>query len=251
MESLHAYLLILTILAVILLLLRPGLRTTLINKVLFPPAYKLYTSRIVGYTFHSLAFMSSSTNPSKAHSIIDAVKTYGEGDGAFQVVPIPVLGDNFSYLLLHKHSKTCALVDPADPHPVTQVLEQHSDYKLTHILTTHKHWDHAGGNIELLKQFPGIAVVGGVGEEVAAANKEVTTGDVVNMAQHFDAHIYQCPCHTKGHILFGIENTLFTGDTLFAGGCGRFFEGSASEMYKNLYQTIGPMKDSTWIFPGV
>jgi hydroxyacylglutathione hydrolase len=102
----------------------------------------------------------------------------------------------------------------------------------------------------MAKLFPGLTVIGGTGDNVAAVTRECTTGDVVKIADGLQAHIYQCPCHTKGHILFGINSTLFTGDTLFAGGCGRFFEGNAAQMYENLYTTIAGLPDSTYVFPG-
>jgi hydroxyacylglutathione hydrolase len=85
--------------------------------------------------------------------------------------------------------------------------------------------DHAGGNIELVKQHPSLAVIGGTGDGVAAVTRECTTGDEVKMANGFTARVYQCPCHTKGHILFGIGDMLFTGDTLFAAGCGSVHAG--------------------------
>jgi len=126
------------------------------------------------------------------------------------------------------------------------------------ILTTHKHWDHAGGNLELVKHFPSVQVVGGRGDDVAGATCEVGSGDVVRISGGGDgageamtARVYECPCHTRGHVIYKVgDKLLFTGDTLFSGGCGKFFEGSATEMYKNLLETIGSMPDSTLILPG-
>jgi hydroxyacylglutathione hydrolase len=96
-----------------------------------------------------------------------------------------------------------------------------------------------------------LTVIGGVGDSVDGATRECTTGDVVQLAPHFASEIFLCPCHTKGHILFRVAGKLlFTGDTLFAGGCGRFFEGDAAQMYANLHGTIAPMSDDTIVFPG-
>lgn len=102
-----------------------------------------------------------------------------------------------------------------------------------------------------MKQFPSLQVVGGTGDGVAGATVELGTGGVVDMCPpHFRASVHQCPCHTRGHVIYKVGRFLFTGDTLFSGGCGKFFEGNASEMYKNLYHTIGTMPDDTIIFPG-
>lgn len=197
--------------------------------------------------------MSSPSKITVPHTKVDRITEDGEGERQVRVVPIPILSDNYSYLLLHPASRTAALVDPADPYPIVKVLQdQYSDYKLTTILTTHKHWDHAGGNLELLKQFPDLTVIGGPDEGVAGATKELTTGSSLDISGEtsFHTEVFHCPCHTRGHIIYKIGRLLFTGDTLFTGGCGRFFEGDAKQMFKNLHHTIGKMSDDTIVFPG-
>lgn len=254
MASLY-YLLCLLALLFVPFALSRSLRRRAFDHCLFPLGYFLYTSKFPGLTLHEARYMSSAKAPAVPHTKVDAVSKYGEGEAAVTVVPIPLLEDNYAFLILHPASLTAAVVDPADPHPVCETLrQQYPEYRLTHILTTHHHWDHAGGNLAMAKLFPGIAIVGGKGDNVAAATRECTTGDIVDLAPgeqgQFRAHIYQCPCHTKGHILFGVGPALFTGDTLFAGGCGRFFEGNAAQMYENLYTTLGRLPDDTAIFPG-
>jgi len=227
----------------------PAVRRRVINTCLFPVGYSLYTSRTFGYTLHRAVFMSSSSKESSPpHSKVDAPVV----DGEVSVELLPLFGDNYSYLLLHEGSKTMAIVDPADPAPVLKALEMHPEYKLHTILTTHKHWDHAGGNLELLKHFPSLQVVGGKGDGVAGATLEVGTGDVVHIgdAAPLTARVYQCPCHTRGHVVYSVGKLLFTGDTLFQGGCGRFFEGNGAEMYTNLLRTLGSLPDDTLVMCG-
>jgi hypothetical protein len=135
-----SFLLWLTGLSVLALAVSPALRRALFQRVLFPAGYFLYTQQIPGYTLHQARFMSSPTKVKVPHTKIDKVTEDGEGALAIQVVPIPVLDDNYAYLVLHPASRTAALVDPADPYPILKVLqEQYPEYTLKTILTTHKH----------------------------------------------------------------------------------------------------------------
>lgn len=94
-------------------------------------------------------------------------------------------------------------------------------------------------------------MIGGVGDSVAGATEEVTEGDVVQIAPKFAAQVFSCPCHTRGHVIYRLgQRLLFTGDTLFTGGCGKFFEGNGEEMYLNLHHTIGSMSADTLVMPG-
>lgn len=130
------------IVVAVALALSPALRKALVSKVLFPAGYALYT-RQPGFLLHRHLAMSSAASPKVPHTKIDAeaITQDGAGEAAVRVVPIPVLEDNYAYLITHAASKTAVLVDPADPAPILAVLkEQAPDYKLTAILTTHKHW---------------------------------------------------------------------------------------------------------------
>jgi glyoxylase-like metal-dependent hydrolase (beta-lactamase superfamily II) len=211
----------------------------------FSLGYWLYTKRVPGYTLHKAFLMSSAEKPKTPHTngILPTIE--GEGDNEITVLPIALLGDNYSYLLLHSASKTAALVDPADPAPVLETLKQYPDYKLHTILTTHKHWDHAGGNLEMKAKFPSLQIVGGVGDEVAGATVELETGGEVSISSpSFKARVFSCPCHTRGHVVYLVgTKLLFTGDTLFSGGCGKFFEGNAGEMYKVRYRHESNVED--------
>lgn len=161
--------------------------------------------------------------------------------GNFSVIQYPILDDNYSWVVLDKHSNEAAAIDPADASRAQAVASTHG-CQLTTVLCTHKHWDHAGGNATLAAALPGLRVVGSHYEECPAVTETVqdqgrfslfSTGSVT-------ADVLHTPCHTSGHIAFvlsadqGYASALFCGDTLFVGGCGRFFEGSAGDMYNSL-----------------
>jgi hypothetical protein len=113
------------------------------DNVLFPIGYGVYNSRLLGYNVIHRLQMSSAASPAAAHTHVTAADatTLGSGASSVSVRPIPILGDNYAYLLAHAASKTLALVDPASPEPIRRVLEEdiYKGYTLTHILTTHKH----------------------------------------------------------------------------------------------------------------
>jgi len=125
---------------------------------------------------------------------------------------------------------------------------------LTKVLTTHHHWDHAGGNVDLVKQVPNKLKVYGGDERIGALTNKVGHGDRFKIG-NISVECLFTPCHTSGHICYyvtDVEDTpaVFTGDTLFIAGCGRFFEGSASQMYSALVKKLGTLPDSTRVFCG-
>lgn len=193
--------------------------------------------------------MSSSNN--EKHTIFPAsiLSTPAWSSEEYQIVPISSLSDNYSYLIIEKKTNKAAVVDPADVISVQETLDQYKP-DLTHILTTHKHWDHAGGNTEFKEKYPDLIVVGGKNEQVQAQTFSVTTGDSVTVGDNMKFEVYEVPCHTTGHVLYKMGNVLFTGDTLFTAGCGKFFEGTAEQMYHNLYDIILSFSPSTLMYCG-
>lgn len=123
------------------------------------------------------------------------------------------------------------------------------------ILTTHSHWDHAGGNrelVELIRARDGrsVPVVGGpVAGAVEAATLQVTTGDTVAVGALRVEALFT-PCHTRDHVLYRCQDALFTGDTLFVAGCGRFFAGTPAEMHHALNEVVAQLPPETRIFCG-
>mmetsp|Transcript_36984 Transcript_36984/g.58180 ORF Transcript_36984/g.58180 Transcript_36984/m.58180 type:complete len:264 (-) Transcript_36984:122-913(-) len=170
-----------------------------------------------------------------------------------KVVPVPVHDDNFAYLLIDEASKKAAAVDPAVAPPVINKAEE-LGVKIDCVLTTHHHWDHAGGNKSLLGILPEPVEIYGGSERVEAVTKILKEGDVVQVGG-IKVTSRLVPCHTTDHLLFFCEESgetplVFTGDTLFIGGCGRFFEGTPSEMNKALNTVITGMPDNTLVYCG-
>ncbi|GLD95826.1 hypothetical protein PINS_up004504 [Pythium insidiosum] len=167
-----------------------------------------------------------------------------------QIEVIPVLSDNYAYLLIDDTTRVAAAVDPVDADKVL-ARAQALGVKITTILTTHSHWDHAGGNEALVERLtePSLVVVGGVDDNVPMVTREVTTGDRIAVGT-LEIQVFHTPCHTRGHVLYLCEDALFTGDTLFIAGCGRFFAGSPAEMHHALNGVVASLPDATRVFCG-
>ncbi|KAI9981469.1 hypothetical protein PInf_009221 [Phytophthora infestans] len=170
-----------------------------------------------------------------------------------QVELVPVLSDNYAYLLIDTATRVAAAVDPVDAAKVYSRAKK-LQVTVSMILTTHSHWDHAGGNRELVDlinkhESRQIPVVGGPGDAVEAQTHSVTNGDVVKLGD-LDVNVYFTPCHTRDHVLYHCQDALFTGDTLFIAGCGRFFSGNAAEMHHALNEVVAKLPEDTKIYCG-
>lgn len=152
-----------------------------------------------------------------------------------EIEPVPCLKDNYAYLVYDLDEGVCGVVDASEAEPVSRAL-QARELKLTHILSTHHHMDHVGGNLALKAQF-GASVVGAAKDAARIPGIDIglNEGDVFKLGSHA-ARVLEIPAHTSQHIAFWFEmdKAVFTGDTLFAMGCGRLFEGSAEEMWTSL-----------------
>ncbi|XP_045497605.1 hydroxyacylglutathione hydrolase, mitochondrial isoform X1 [Colias croceus] len=167
---------------------------------------------------------------------------------------LPALKDNYMYLIVDKATKEAAIVDPVEPNTVLKAVEEQG-VTLTKVLTTHHHWDHAGGNEDLVKMHPGLEVYGG-DDRIGALTNKVVHNSKFNIG-NLNVLCLFTPCHTSGHICYfvtspeeGGEQVVFTGDTLFLGGCGRFFEGTAEQMHKALIDILGNLPEQTKVFCG-
>ncbi|NXE01197.1 HAGHL protein, partial [Chaetorhynchus papuensis] len=171
-----------------------------------------------------------------------------------KVKVISVLEDNYMYLVIEESTRDAVAVDAAVPKRLLEIIRK-EDVVLRAILTTHHHWDHARGNEELAQLFPGLQVFG-ADERIGALTHKVTHGQELT----FGAIRVRClftPCHTSGHMCYFMWEddsphapALFSGDTLFVGGCGQFFEGTAEQMHTNLTQILGTLPKDTKIFCG-
>jgi hydroxyacylglutathione hydrolase len=160
----------------------------------------------------------------------------------------PCLTDNYGYLLHDAASGTTAAVDTPDAEEIAAQLNA-KGWRLTHILNTHHHADHAGGNLEL-KRRTGCTIVGPRADaaRIPGIDVAVGEGDVVALGAH-RAHVFDTPGHTRGHIVywFADARAAFVGDTLFAMGCGRLFEGTPRQMWSSL-QKILAWPDDTRLY---
>ena len=163
------------------------------------------------------------------------------------VTPIPALSDNYIWLLRQDTSPGVCVVDPGDAEPVIQLLEQ-KNLNLETILITHHHGDHTAGLPALIERYS-PHVIGPDNPDIQGLTQRVGDGDSCQvMGRRFD--VYAVPGHTLDHIAFftpGIPPLLFCGDTLFAGGCGRLFEGSPEQMHQSL-KTLAALPDDTLIY---
>jgi hydroxyacylglutathione hydrolase len=159
--------------------------------------------------------------------------------GGLTVVPVAVLSDNYVWLLHDDASGETAAVDPSVGPPVLEAAEA-CGWRLTQVLNTHWHPDHTGGN-QAIHEALGIAVSGP--EEVRRVypvDRVLGEGDRIAVGG-FEAEVWAIPAHTAGHIAlyFKSAKAVFVGDTLFAMGCGRLFEGTAAQMHANLQRLSG------------
>lgn len=168
--------------------------------------------------------------------IVPAVNTYNpQLSDQEQLIAIPAFSDNYIWMVCKNNY--AIVVDPGDSQPVVNMLQQHG-LQLSAILITHHHNDHVGG-LSKLKQETNAIVYGPATENIPVCDKLVTQDDIVNIAEvGLSLRVLDIPGHTAGHIAFyGLLNNqplVFCGDTLFAGGCGRIFEGTPAQMYKSL-----------------
>ncbi|SFX42515.1 hydroxyacylglutathione hydrolase [Marinospirillum alkaliphilum] len=166
------------------------------------------------------------------------------------VITLPAFNDNYIWLLKSRGDKRCWVVDPGEAEPVQHYLKTH-ELTLEGILLTHHHADHIGGVAALMKA--GVTVVGSVQDvyRLPPLNLQVTQGDRFQLLGH-TVQVLEVPGHTLGHIAYFIEDQhpplLFCGDTLFAGGCGRLFEGTPEQMHASL-QALARLPDTTRVYP--
>lgn len=167
---------------------------------------------------------------------------------SLDVVRIPVLSDNYVWLVRETISGDVMVVDPAVAEPVLAKAAE-LGWTITHIWNTHWHPDHTGGNAEI-KAATGSTITGPAAEfeRIPTLDVQVRGGDVVTLGAT-QAQVIDVPAHTAGHIAFhfGDEGVVFVGDTLFAMGCGRLFEGTADQMFANM-QRLAALPDETHVY---
>jgi hydroxyacylglutathione hydrolase len=165
-----------------------------------------------------------------------------------EIVCIPVLTDNYVWLVHERKSGETMVVDPAVAPPVLEKAEE-LGWKISQIWNTHWHPDHTGGNAEI-RDVTGCTITGPAAEfaRIPTLDAQVKGGNVVKLGE-VEAHVIDVPAHTAGHIAyhFAADKAAFVGDTLFAMGCGRLFEGTADQMYANM-RKLEALGDDTAIY---
>ncbi|MEM1367567.1 MAG: hydroxyacylglutathione hydrolase [Cyanobacteria bacterium P01_H01_bin.15] len=157
------------------------------------------------------------------------------------ILQIPVLRDNYTFVLHDPQTNQAIVIDPGEAKPVANCIE-YIEADLVAIWHTHHHWDHIGGNQQLLSQFPALAVYGSQvdRERLPGQQHYLSEGDILIFANR-KAQVLYIPGHTQGHIAYYFPpvasdsaGDLFCGDTLFAGGCGRLLGGTAEQLWRSL-----------------
>jgi len=165
-----------------------------------------------------------------------------------EIVRIPVLSDNYVWLVHEPKSQETMVVDPAVAEPVLAEADKRG-WKITQIWNTHWHPDHTGGNAAI-KEATGCHITGPEAEQarIPTLDTMVKEGDVARLGD-VTAAVLDVPAHTAGHIAFHFadDDTIFVGDTLFAMGCGRLFEGTAEQMFDNM-QKLAQLPDETSVY---
>ena len=165
-----------------------------------------------------------------------------------KIIIIPVLTDNYIYLIHDPVSRETAVVDPALAQPVLDRLQKNG-WQLTYIWNTHHHSDHVGGNLQIKKQT-GCKIIAAQADwdRIPGIDQGVSEGDVVSLGQ-YKARVIATPGHTREHIVyhFAEDNILFCGDTLFVMGCGRLFEGTAEQLWHSL-QKLKALPKATLVY---
>jgi len=160
----------------------------------------------------------------------------------------PCLQDNYGFLLHCRETGVTATIDTPEVAPIEAALEEQG-WTLTHVLNTHHHFDHAGGNEEL-KARHGCTIVGPRADEARIPGIDVKVGqDDVYELGNIKLHVFDVPGHTSGHIAFYAPDAqvAFVGDTIFALGCGRLFEGSPEQMWTSI-QKLMALPDDTQLY---
>ena len=166
-----------------------------------------------------------------------------------EVVPIPVLTDNYVWLIHDSESGETAAVDPSVADPVLAAAAA-KGWQLSQVLNTHWHPDHTGGNAAIQSATGSPIIAPAEAERVSKVDRVMAEGDRVRVCGA-EALVWEIPAHTAGHIAYYFEDEgmIFVGDTMFAMGCGRLFEGTAEQMYANL-QRIAALPGDIRIYCG-
>jgi hydroxyacylglutathione hydrolase len=165
-----------------------------------------------------------------------------------EIVAVPAFSDNYIWLVHDQPSGETAVIDPGDAGPVFAEAKRRG-WAVTQIWNTHWHPDHTGGNV-VLKQATGAQVSGPAAEDIKGRDVGLSEGSALSIGAHV-GRVIEIPGHTLGHValIFDDPRIAFVGDTLFAMGCGRLFEGTAQQMFRSL-QRLAELPPETALYCG-
>jgi hydroxyacylglutathione hydrolase len=170
---------------------------------------------------------------------------------SLRVERVPTLKDNYTYVIVCEATGEAAIVDAPEADPVVRRVEA-LGCRVTKVLSTHHHWDHSGANPDLAKRY-GVPVFGHASDHdrIPGFTDGLEEGDSIDVGRE-RARILFIPAHTRGHIayVFDASQALFCGDTLFAAGCGRLFEGTPEMMYDALCVKLAKLPDAMRVYCG-
>ena len=163
---------------------------------------------------------------------------------------VPVLSDNYVYIIHNEKNFQTAVIDPGDPEPIIHILRE-KQWSLDEIINTHHHNDHIAGNDKLIDIW-GSKLIAPLydKERINNVDQYVSDGDIINIVG-INTQVISTPGHTLGHVCYFLKNEeiLFSGDTLFRLGCGRVFEGTMEQMKNSLKKLIN-LPNKTKVFCG-
>lgn len=164
-------------------------------------------------------------------------------------------GDNYSYILIDAPTNHAWIIDPAAPKDIDNYLAKNKlNYDLKAIVNTHHHYDHSDGNEHFNKKYPDLPII--AGKESPLVSYTPAHNEVIDLGDNLSITALHTPCHTQDSICYFVEDSksgekaVFTGDTLFTSGCGRFFEGTGEEMNYSLNKVLGKLPKDTLVYPG-
>ena len=163
-----------------------------------------------------------------------------------QIIPVPAFNDNYLWLVHDDASGETAVVDPGDAAPILAEAERRG-WTIGQVWNTHWHPDHTGGNLAI-RQATAARISGPQAENIPGRDVALREGDEIRLGERV-GRVIEVPGHTSGHIafIFGEERVAFVGDTLFAMGCGRLFEGTPEQMYRSL-QRLADLPGDTRLY---
>lgn len=169
-----------------------------------------------------------------------------------EVFQYPARQDNYNFVISCKKTGFCAGIDIDEVEPFFEYIEK-NELNLQAILNTHHHLDHTGGNEKIIKKFPNLPIYGSkydlLKKRIYAQNRGLAEGDEIKIGSII-LKVIEIPGHTLGHLCYYNESVAFVGDTLFASGCGRLFEGTPEQMIFSLEKIRTKISEKTKIYCG-